>query len=134
MLADTPSGNSPDSEPDVILIGTGSEVCLCIDAYEQLVAENIRARVVSMPSWEIFEYTCQKDPQYRQSVLPESVMARVSVEQASTFGWPRSVGDRGTAIGMTTFGTSAPLKELQKKYGFTPDAVYEAAKVQLARS
>jgi transketolase len=116
------------SAPDVILIGTGSEVSLCVDAYEKLTSEGIKARLVSMPSWELFEHQSQ---QYRDSVLPPGVKARVSVEQASTFGWDRYAGRR---VGMHTFGASAPLKELQKKFGFTPDAVVAAAKEEIAKS
>ena len=87
-----------------------------------------------MPSWEIFEYYCRKHPEYRESVLPAAVTARVSVEQASTFGWERYVGTRGSRIGMHTFGASAPLKELQKKFGFTPEKIVAAAKEQLRES
>jgi transketolase len=116
--------------PDVILLSSGSEVSLCVEAFERLAADGIRARVVSMPSWELFEQ--QKDS-YRDSVLPPEVTARVSVEQASTFGWERYVGLTGTTIGMKTFGASAPLKELQKKFGFTVERVVEAARAQLAR-
>ena len=112
-------------KPHVILIGTGSEVSLCVDAYERLIADGIRARVVSMPSWDIFEH---QDAAYRASVLPPDVTRRVAVEQAATFGWERYVGPNGTIIGMHTFGASAPLKELQKKFGFTPEHVYQAAK------
>jgi len=101
-----------------------------LQAYEQLTAEGIRARVVSMPSWELFE---KQSREYRETVLPPNVTARVSVEQASTFGWARYVGPFGHSIGMTTFGASAPLKELQKKFGFTPDKVVAAAREQLAR-
>jgi transketolase len=125
VLADAPGG-----KPDVILMGTGSEVGLCVSAWEQLGKENVKARVVSMPSWELFDH---QDQAYRDSVLPPSVTARVSVEQASTFGWHRFVGSSGEAIGMKTFGASAPLKELQKKFGFTTEAVVAAAKRQLAR-
>jgi len=114
--------------PDVILIGTGSEVSLCVDAYEKLTAEGIKARVVSMPSWELFEHQSQE---YQDSVLPPGVKARVSVEQASTFGWDRYAGRK---IGMHTFGASAPLKELQKKFGFTPDAVIAAAKEEIEKA
>src|SRR3989475_1358381 len=110
----------PDGKPQVILIATGSEVSLCVDAYEKLRAEGIKARVVSMPSWDIFEHQ-EKD--YREKVLPKDISARIAVEQASTFGWSRYVGPKGRTIGMHTFGASAPLKELQKKFGFTPDAV-----------
>ncbi len=100
----------------MILIATGSEVSLCIDAYEKLKQEGIKARVVSMPSWEIFEH---QDQSYRDQVLPPDVTARVAVEQASTFGWAQYVGTKGRIIGMRTFGASAPLKDLQKKFGFT---------------
>ncbi len=123
--------NTNEAKPDVILIGTGSEVSLCLGAYEQLKAEGIQARVVSMPSWEIFEYYCRKHPDYRETVLPSSVTARVSVEQASTLGWERYVGSTGRIIGMETFGASAPLKELTKKFGFTVDNVVDTAKEQI---
>src|SRR5262249_13626061 len=115
--------------PDVLLIATGSEVSLCVDAYEKLKAEKVKARVVSLPSWELFEHQPQD---YRDGVIPPAVTARVCVEQASTFGWRRYAGASGQTIGMHTFGASAPLKELQKKFGFTPEAVYKAAKDQLA--
>jgi len=121
----------PDGKPQVILIATGSEVSLCVDAYEKLRAEGIKARVVSMPSWDIFEHQ-EKD--YREKVLPKDISARIAVEQASTFGWPRYVGPKGRTIGMHTFGASAPLKELQKKFGFTPDAVVAAARELVAQS
>src|SRR4029453_17239518 len=113
VLADSPGGS-----PDVILIASGSEVALAVQAHEQLLAEGIRSRVVSMPSWEIFDRQTQE---YRDSVLPPSVTARVAVEQASTFGWERYVGSAGRVIGMKTFGASAPLKALQEKFGFEPD-------------
>jgi len=103
-------------EPDVILLATGSEVSLCLSAYDELASLGVAARVVSMPSWELFERQTQV---YRDSVIPPSVRARVSVEQASTFGWSRYVGDAGASIGMTTFGASAPLQQLQEKFGFT---------------
>jgi transketolase len=125
--------DAKDGKPDVLLLSTGSEVALCIDAYERLKAENIKARVVSMPSWEIFERYCREHPEYREHVLPAVVTARVSVEQASTFGWARYVGTTGYTIGMETFGASAPLKELQRKFGFTPEAVVAAVKAQVAR-
>ena len=102
------------------------------EAYEILKAEGIRARVVSMPSWEMFEHYCHDHPDYREEVLPESVTARVSVEKGSTLGWTRYVGTRGHSIGMETFGASAPLKELQKKFGFTPENIIAAAKHQIA--
>jgi len=111
--------------PELILMATGSEVSLCLSAYEQLTAEGRKVRVVSMPSWELFD---KQTPEYRETVLPHAVTARISVEQASTFGWARYVGDAGKSIGMKTFGASAPLKELQKKFGFTPDAVVAAAR------
>ena len=110
----------PDGKPEVILIASGSEVSLCVDAHEELLAEGIRSRVVSMPSWDIFEHQTQA---YRDSVLPPDVTARVAVEQASTFGWERYVGRSGRIIGMKTFGASAPLKELQRKFGFEPERV-----------
>jgi transketolase len=120
ILADAEGGR-----PQVILMATGSEVSLCIDAYEKLKQEGIQARVVSMPSWDIFE---QQDQSYREQVLPPDVKARVAVEQASTFGWAQYVGAKGRVIGMRTFGASAPLKDLQKKFGFTPEAVMQAAR------
>ena len=112
--------DAEDGKPEVLLLATGSEVSLCIDAYERLKAEGIKARVVSMPSWEIFEHYCREHPEYREQVLPESVTARVSVEKASTLGWARYVGSSGHSIGMDTFGASAPLKELQKKVRLHP--------------
>jgi transketolase len=124
ILADAPGGN-----PEVILIASGSEVSLAVDAYEQLVKEGVKARVVSMPSWDIFEH---QTADYRNSVLPPNVKARVAIEQASTFGWDRYVGEKGRVIGMHTFGASAPLKELQKKFGFVPDQVVAVAKEVLA--
>jgi transketolase len=125
VLADPPDGN-----PEVILIATGSEVSLAVEAYEELLAEGIRSRVVSMPSWEIFDHQTQE---YRESVLPPNVTARVAIEEASTFGWERYVGCSGHIIGMKTFGASAPLKELQRKFGFEPERVVAAAKEQLGR-
>jgi transketolase len=115
-------------EPDVILMASGTEVGLAVSAFEELAAAGIAARVVSMPSWELFE---RQSPEYRESVLPRRVTARVAVEQASTFGWERYVGLDGHVVGMTTFGASAPLKDLQTKFGFTPGAVVEAAKAQI---
>jgi transketolase len=125
VLGDPPAGN-----PEVILIASGSEVSLAVEAHEQLLAGGIRSRVVSMPSWEIFEHQTQE---YRDGVLPPNVTARVAVEQASTFGWERYVGTSGRIIGMKTFGASAPLKELQRKFGFEPDQVATAAKALLGR-
>jgi transketolase len=115
-------------KPDVILMATGSEIYLCVQAYEQLAKEGIQARVVSMPSWELFE---RQDQAYRDSVLPPAILARVSVEQAATFGWSQYVGPRGHSIGMHTFGASAPLKDLQKRFGFTTEAIIAAAKEQI---
>jgi transketolase len=125
--------DATDGKPDVLLLATGSEVSLCVAAYEQLTAEGIKARVVSLPSWEIFEHHCAEHPEYREAVLPSSVTARVSVELASTFGWERYIGTTGTALGLKTFGASAPLKELQTKFGFTTERVVQAAKDQLRR-
>jgi transketolase len=125
VLADPPSG-----KPEVILISSGSEVSICINAYEELLAEGIRSRVVSMPSWDIFEEQTQA---YRDSVLPPDVTARVAVEQASTFGWERYVGQAGRILGMKTFGASAPLKELLRKYGFEPERVTDVVREMLGK-
>ncbi|HUZ75228.1 MAG TPA: transketolase [Stellaceae bacterium] len=121
--------DAKDGEPAVILIGTGSEVALCVEVYEALKREGIAARVVSMPSWELFE---QQDQAYRDRVVPPVVTARVSVEEGSVIGWDRYVGSAGATIGMHTFGSSAPLKDLLTKFGFTPEKVLAAAKRQLA--
>jgi transketolase len=121
---------SPGGDPEVILIATGSEVSLAVEAHEILVAEGIRSRVVSMPSWELFDHQNQE---YRSTVLPPHVSARVAVEQASTFGWERYVGTSGQVIGMRTFGASAPLKELQRKFGFESGQIVAAAREQLHR-
>jgi len=120
VLAEAPGGN-----PEVILIASGSEVSLAVQAHETLVAEGIRSRVVSMPSWDIFDH---QPREYRESVLPPGVKARIAIEQATTLGWERYVGDAGRVIGMKTFGASAPLKELQKHFGFEPDRVVASAK------
>ena len=125
ILADSPGGS-----PDVILIASGSELALAVQAHEELRAGGIRSRVVSMPSWEIFD---RQAPEYRDSVLPPSVTARVAVEQASTFGWERYVGSAGRVIGMKTFGASAPLKALQEKFGFEHDRVAAAARDLLGK-
>jgi transketolase len=125
ILADAEGG-----KPQVVLMATGSEVYLCIDAYERLKAEGIRARVVSMPSWELFE---RQDKTYRNLVLPPEVTARVAVEQASGMGWAHYAGDEGSIICMHTFGASAPLKDLQKKFGFSADAVAKAARELLGK-
>ena len=125
VLADAPGG-----DPEVILIASGSEVSVAVDAHESLLTEGIRSRVVSMPSWDIFEHQTQ---QYRDSVLPANVGARVAIEQASTFGWERYVGPSGRVIGMTTFGASAPRKELQRKFGFEPGRLAAIAKELLGK-
>ncbi|MGD1021673.1 MAG: transketolase [Candidatus Sulfotelmatobacter sp.] len=125
ILADAPGG-----KPDVILMGTGSEVSLCVEAYEKLKAEGIHARVVSMPSWEIFE---KQDAAYKESVLPSSITARVSVEMAATFGWERYVGLKGRKVGMHRFGASGPLKDLLKFFGFTADVVAEEARKAISQ-
>ena len=121
---------APGGKPDVILIGTGSEVSLCVSAWEKLSAEGIKPRVVSMPSWELFE---AQDATYKESVLPAGVTARVSVEMAATFGWERYVGPKGKMIGMHTFGASAPIKALLKKFGFEVENVVAAAKEVLGK-
>ena len=125
VVADADGG-----KPQVILIGTGSELSLCVDAYEKLKAEGVKARVVSMPSWELFD---QQDAAYKESVLPADVTARVSVEMASTFGWERYTGSKGRNIGMHGFGASAPLKDLLKHFGFTVDRVVEEARAAIGR-
>jgi transketolase len=125
VLSDAPGG-----KPDVILMATGSEVGLCVAAQEKLATEGVKARVVSIPSWELFE---QQGSAYKESVLPASVTARVSVEMASTFGWERYIGPKGKAVGMHTFGASAPLEDVLKKFGFTVDTVVAAAKETLAK-
>ncbi|MEI8381302.1 MAG: transketolase [Planctomycetota bacterium] len=129
VLSDAPNG-----KPDVLLLASGSEVSMALDAQEQLKADGIQARVVSVPSFELFEHYCHKHPEYREAVLPSSVTARVSVEMATTFGWDRYTGLHGTSIGMHSFGASAPLKHLQKKFGFTAEAVISAAKQQVERA
>nr|WP_244531991.1 transketolase [Nitrosomonas aestuarii] len=126
VLADALGG-----KPDIILIATGSEISLAVQAHEKLVSEGICSRVVSMPSWDIFEHQTQE---YRDSVLPPMVKARVAIEQASTFGWERYVGNSGRVIGMQTFGASAPLKELQKEFGFEPERVVLVAKEILGKA
>ena len=118
-----------EGKPEVILIGTGSEVSLCMEAQAALAAEGVRARVVSMPCWELFE---EQDKAYRDEVLPPGILARVSVEQAAKLGWERYVGANGAMIGMHTFGASAPLSALLAKFGFTKASVVEAAKQQIA--
>ena len=126
VLADAPGG-----KPDVILIGTGSEVGLCVAAHEQLSIQGVKSRVVSMPSWDVFEH---QSVEYRDSVLPPNVEARVSVEMGAQFGWHQYVGRHGSVIGMKSFGGSAPLKDLLKHFGFTVDAVVAEAKKVIART
>jgi transketolase len=123
--------DAANQKPDVLLLATGSEVSLCLEAQAALQKQGVGARVVSMPSWELFE---AQEAAYRESVLPTSIRARVSVEQASRFGWERYVGLEGDRIGMRTFGASAPLKELQKKFEFTVDAVVSAALEQVKKA
>jgi transketolase len=126
VMADAPGG-----QPEVILIASGSEVNLAIAAHETLTSQGVRSRVVSMPSWDIFEH--QPQP-YRDSVLPPGVTARVAIEQGSVLGWERYVGPSGRVIGMQTFGASAPLKELLRNFGFEPERVVATAKEMLGRA
>jgi transketolase len=126
VMADATGGT-----PEIILIGTGSEVALVVGAHEVLTSQGIRSRVVSMPSWDLFEH---QPKSYRDSVLPPNVTARIAVEQGSVLGWDRYVGAAGKVIGMTTFGASAPLKALQQKYGFEPERVVAAARELLGRA
>jgi transketolase len=126
VLADAEGG-----DPELILIATGSEVALAADAYEELTRDGVRARVVSLPSWFLFD---QQPREYREDVLPSSVTARVSIEEASTIGWARYVGPAGATIGMHTFGSSAPLKDVQSEFGFTPEKVVERAREVLERA
>jgi transketolase len=125
VLADAPNG-----KPELILMASGSEVSLCVAAFEKLTAGGVKVRVVSMPSWELFE---RQDAAYKESVLPANVTARVSVEMASTFGWERYVGPKGKIMGMRTFGASAPLKDVLKKFGFELDNVIATAKEVLGK-
>jgi transketolase len=125
VLADADGG-----DPEVILIATGSEVALAAQAYEELSSSGVRARVVSLPSWYLFD---QQPEAYREGVLPAEVQARVAIEEASTLGWDRYVGPQGAVIGMHTFGSSAPLKDVQTKYGFIPERVVETARQVLER-
>ncbi|MFY9675021.1 MAG: transketolase C-terminal domain-containing protein, partial [Terriglobales bacterium] len=120
ILADAEGG-----KPEVILIATGSEVSLCVNAYETLKQSGIRARVVSLPCWELFQ---RQEEGYRNQVLPPEIIARVAVEQAASLGWAQYVGTKGCIIAMSSFGASAPLKDLQKKFGFTVDAVVKKAR------
>jgi transketolase len=123
--------DAKDGKPEVLLMATGSEVTMCIAAYERLQADGVAARVVSMPSWELFEH---QDQAYRDSVIPPEVTARVAVEKGSILGWTRYAGLRGQIIGMRTFGASAPLKELQRRYGFMPENIVAAARDQADRA
>ena len=122
--------DAPDGKPDIILIATGSELSLIVDAHETLVAQGIKSRVVSMPSWDVFE---AQPAEYRETVFPPSITARLAVEQASTLGWDRYIGSKGRMIGMHTFGASAPLAELQRQFGFEPDKVVAVAKEMLGK-
>ena len=126
VLADSPN-------PEVLLLATGSEVSLALEAHEKLVAEGIKSRVVSMPSWDHFEDYCKEHPEYKEQVLPAAVEARVSIEAGAKLGWAEYVGLKGRSIGMDTFGASAPFSELYKKFGFTVDAVVKTAKEALGR-
>jgi transketolase len=126
VLADAENG-----KPDVLLLATGSEVSMCVSAFEQLKSEGIAARVISMPSWELFEH---QDQTYKDEVIPPDVIARVAVEKGSTLGWTRYAGLRGHIVGMRTFGASAPLKELQHRYGFMPEKIVAAAREQAEKA
>jgi transketolase len=123
VMADAENG-----EPDVILIASGSEVQLCVGTYEALKREGVKARVVSMPSWELFE---RQDESYRHQVLPPHIQARVTVEMGATIGWDRYAGPTGTIIGMHSFGASAPIKDVLAKFGFVSDKIQQAAKKQI---
>ena len=125
IMADAQGG-----QPELILIGTGSEVQLCIGAYEKLTAEGVKVRVVSMPCWELFE---KQSPEYKIQVLPPQVRARVAVEAGTSFGWSEYVGDDGIVVGRDDFGASAPIKDLLREFGFTVDNVIAKAKEVLAR-
>jgi transketolase len=125
VMADAAGGS-----PEIILIASGSEVSLAIGAHEKLTADGVRSRVVSMPSWDIFE---EQPQSYRDTVLPPQVTARIAIEQGSMLGWDRYVGTAGKVVGMKTFGASAPLKELQRKFGFQPERIVELATEMLGR-
>jgi transketolase len=122
--------DAPDGKPEVILMGTGTEVSLCVGAYEQLKAEGVKARVVSIPSWNLFD---QQSDDYKNKVLPPDLKARVAVEQAATFGWSQYVGPTGIVVGMRRFGASAPIKDLQKKFGFTTENVVAMARKAMGK-
>jgi transketolase len=123
-------GDSAGKRPDVILIASGSEVSVALDAYEKLIAEGVAARVVSMPSWDLFEKQSQS---YKDEVLPPLTTARLAIEAAAPFGWERYVGLNGGVIGMSRFGASAPYKVLAEKFGFTADNVVRRAHQLLGR-
>src|SRR6185312_4131513 len=137
LRARRPRGSTPiadgvgDGVPEVILIATGSEVALALAAHEELAGEGIRSRVVSLPCWELFD---RQDQAYRDEVLPPAIRARVSIEEASTLGWDRWIGPEGAMVGMHTFGSSAPLKDVMNEFGFTPDKVAEAARATIERA
>jgi transketolase len=114
-----------DGDPELILIATGSELPLAVKAHELLAGEGVRSRVVSLPCWELFD---RQDQEYRDEVLPPDVRTRVAVEQAATLGWERYVGEEGTIVGMHTFGQSAPFKDIEAEFGFTPEKVASAAR------
>ena len=122
--------DADDGKPDILLMATGSEVRLCVIAHEQLKSEGIKSRVISMPSWELFE---DQSPEYRDSVIPPNVAARVAVEEASTFGWERYTGKNGAILGMRRFGLSAPIKVVSEYFGFEPEHVVKAAKEQIQK-
>jgi transketolase len=121
--------DAPEAKPDVLLMATGSEVSLCVTAHEQLASEGIKARVISLPSWELFE---SQSIEYRNSILPPEVTARVAVEEASTFGWDRYAGPNGAVIGIRSFGLSAPTEVVQRHFGFTPGHIVSTARQQIA--
>lgn len=126
--------DAKDGKPDVLIMAAGSSLPICVEAYEKLTAEGVKARLISMPSWERFEYVCKKEPGYREQVMPSAIRARVAVELAAPFGWHKYVGSEGSVIGMEHFGESAPLKDLAKHFGFTTEKVVAAAKEQLAKN
>jgi len=120
----------PDSPPDAVLIGTGSEVEICLKAEALLRKKGVNARVVSMPCWELFE---EQDEEYRDSVLPPHIKNRVSVEAGATLGWERWVGDKGVVVGLDRFGASAPCERLYEEFGLTPERIAEIVKENAKR-
>ena len=126
MIADPDGGKAPE----LIIIGTGSELSMALEAREALVREGVAVRVVSMPSWELFE---EQDQTYKDSVFPEKITARIAIEQGSVMGWDRYVGRLGAIVGMHSFGASAPMKALASKFGFEPEKIVELAKKQLEK-